>query len=75
MYIQKLYLGTIKCFLGEEALEAKIRTGSAIERATTKVILALKDERCPQCGKKAVIVEKNKSVIILCESCEGAKND
>jgi len=71
MYIQKLYLGTIKCFLGEEALEAKLKNCSAIERATTKVILALKDERCPQCGKKAVIVENSNGVIVLCESCGG----
>ncbi|GBE54355.1 MAG TPA: hypothetical protein ENH28_00230 [Euryarchaeota archaeon] len=71
MHIDKLYLGSIKCFLGEEALEAKLRNGSAIERATTKVILALKDERCPQCGKKAVIVENSNGVIVLCESCEG----
>lgn len=69
MHIQKLHLGAIKSFLGEEALEAKIRTGSTIERATAKVILALRDERCPQCGGKAVIVEKSNSVIVLCESC------
>ncbi len=71
MHIQKLYLGSIKSFLGEEALEAKLRNGSVIERATTKVILALKDERCPQCGKKAVIVENSNGVIVLCESCGG----
>jgi hypothetical protein len=55
--------------LFHEALEAKRRHGSELERAVARLLLALVQGRCIACGGSAAYVEQEGRLLIFCDTC------
>jgi len=55
--------------LFQEALEAKRRHGSELERAVAGLLLAMVRGRCVACGGSAAYVEREGRLLIFCDTC------